>query len=107
VRNWQFPSPAQVDHLLSLNLRTVEDVATANEESIQRLGMGGNGLKQAAADFLKGAAGDGRLIKELDALRVEREALQDRTKVLEAQLQELAAQVKAFTAAGAIPKGKL
>lgn len=99
VRNWPFPSPAQVAMLVDLHLLTVEDVAQANEESIRRMGMGGNSLKQAAVAFLENSSGSGKIIKDMDVLREENNGLKLRNNALERQVQELAAQVKAVVSA--------
>ena len=95
VKNWPFPSPSQINLMLDLNLRTVEDVASANEEAIRRMGMGGQSLKQAAVNFLQSASdGGGKLVMENDRLKAENQALKVRNDSLEAQVQELASQVR-------------
>jgi hypothetical protein len=96
VRNWPFPSPAQVQVMLDLHLLTVEDVADANEEAIRRLGMGGVGLKQAAQAFLSKSKGDGQDIKLMESLRADNEAMKVRNASLEQQVLELAQQVRAM-----------
>ena len=96
IKNWPVASPAQIKNLIELNVRTVEDMAAANEEVINRIGMGGRALKQKAADWLTSAGGPGKTSEELAALRTDNEGLKARNESLEAQMKELSAQVKAL-----------
>lgn len=99
VMNWAVLSPAQVKQLLDLRVRTVEDLAVANEETIARLGMGGRALKQRAVDFL--ASRDaGKVSGEMEKLRQENEALKIRNESIETQLAALQAQVTALAGEG-------
>lgn len=75
VRNWPVVSPAQVEMLINLRIRTVEDLAVCNEEAITRMGMGGRSLKQKAVDWLASAANTGKEVEAIASLRVELEAL--------------------------------
>jgi predicted RecB family nuclease len=45
--------PAQIKTLLDINVRTVEELAAANEETLNRVGMGGRALKQKAIIWLE------------------------------------------------------
>lgn len=89
-------SVSQVDALLKANIRTVEDLASANEESIGRLGMGGRALKQQATDWLAAASGTGKTASELTALKQQNKELSERNAALETQLAALAAKVDAI-----------
>lgn len=91
VKSWSIASPAQVQMLLQLNLRTVEDVAAANEETIARIGMGGRALKQQAQSWLSSSNDVGKVAQENTALRVAVEDLTARNKELEARLAKLEA----------------
>lgn len=99
IKNWPVASPAQIKNLIELNVRTVEDMALANEEVINRIGMGGRGLKQKAMDWLSSASTSGKTSEELSALRTANEGLKARNDALEAQMKELSAQVKALAGA--------
>lgn len=92
IKNWPVASPAQVKSLLDLRVRTVEDLAAANEETILRLGMGGRALKQRAVDWLQ-SADAGKVSGEMQELRESNEALAARNQSLEEQLKALQAQV--------------
>ena len=100
VRNWPAASPAQVKALLDVKVRTVEDLAVANEETIGRLGMGGRALKARAAEWLASASDTGKQAESLAALKAENADLKSRNDSLEAQVRELAAKVEAIEKAG-------
>lgn len=90
VENWPAASPAQVKTLRQFQVRTIEDLAVANEETLARLGMGGRGLKQKAIDWLA-SADSGKSAEALSALKVEVESLKERNTFLEKRVVELAA----------------
>lgn len=90
IRTWAVVSPAQIEMLMALRIRTVEDLASANEEAIARMGMGGRTLKQKAADWLSSAASTGRGVEAAASLRAENEALKlevDRLKSAVASME--------------------
>ena len=91
VTDWPPLSPTQVKTLLSLHVRTVEDLAVANEEVITRIGMGARALKQRAIDWLSSASSTGKVSGELTALKAQYEDLVARNLQLEAQLKQLVA----------------
>ena len=99
IANWPPASPAQVKTLQSLQVRTVEDLAVANEEVLARIGMGGRALKQKAIDWLSSASSTGRASEELSAIKTENLALKQRNEQLESDIRELKARVDALTPA--------
>lgn len=50
---WPSCTPAMLRNLNTVGLRSVEDVATMNEEGIRRVGMGAQHLKQMAITWLE------------------------------------------------------
>lgn len=98
ITDWPPASPAQVKTLLALHIRTVEDLAAANEEVLSRVGMGGRALKQRAADWLSSAASTGKTSGELSALKAANADLKARNEQLERQLQELSLRVEGLAA---------
>ena len=96
VRNWPVASPSQVKQLLDAKIRTVEDLAIANEASIAMLGMGGRNLKEKAVSWLNSASGNGKITEEMASLKVALETAQTRNALLEGQLKDLSAQVAAL-----------
>ena len=95
IRNWRVASPAQIKTLVDINIRTIEDMAQANEETIARLGMGGRALKEKAREWLA-AADQGKQTEAMDVLRAENENLKVRNETLEAQVASLAARLDAL-----------
>jgi hypothetical protein len=99
VRDWPSLSPSQVKLLLDLNIRTIEQTAEANEETISRIGMGGRALKSQAQAWLDAAKGQGKLAGELNTLRKQVEELAGRNATLEERNTLLEAKVQAFSSA--------
>ena len=95
ISDWPSIGPSVVKMLQGLNVRTIEDLAAANEETIRRMGMGSRDLKQKAIDWLQSAQGNGKVTEELSTLRGENEALQVRCESLETQLRELVNRIEA------------
>lgn len=96
VKNWPLATPSEVKALLEQSVRTVEDVAVMNEETMTRLGMGGRRLKQRAQEFLKAASGPGAQSAEVTALKAENEQLKltvanltDSVKAMTEKMDEL------------------
>lgn len=89
IMNWPALSPAQVRTILSANVRTIEDLAEANEATMARIGMGARALKEKALAWLSAAEGPGKVSAELHALRTSVEEMTNRVQVLESQKSEL------------------
>lgn len=86
LKNWTGVSKGQLQTLLGLGLRTVEDLAAANVETMNRVGMGATSLKQLAQAFLDEAAGPGTLIRRVGALQDENAELKAQLKRLEERI---------------------
>jgi hypothetical protein len=97
VLTWPVASPSQVKQLLDHKVRTVEDLAAANEETLNRIGMGGRALKEKAVSWLASASSTGKVTEELAALKTANSDFKARNELLEKQLRELAAKVAALT----------
>lgn len=97
ILTWPVVSPAQVKSLLEAQIRTVEDLAGANEESLSRIGMGGRSLKDKAVSWMTQASSGGKVTEELSSMRQANADLKARNDTLEKQLRELAAKVAALT----------
>lgn len=98
IADWPPASPAQVKTLQGLHVRTVEDLAVANEEVLARIGMGGRALKQRAIDWLESASSTGKVSGELSSLKAANANLLARNEQLETQVRELAAKLEALPA---------
>lgn len=98
LKSWPAITPAQVAACFNANIKTIEDLATAPAQALQRIGMGSAALQQKAAAWLQSAQDRGKTAEEVATLRRDVEALTARNS-------ELAAQVQAFLAAqGGKPK---
>lgn len=93
IQNWPGLSPTQFKTLQSLHIRAVEDLAQANAETISRLGMGGNQLKQRAIEFLAASKDVGKVAEEAAELRFKLEASQKREKELTELVQNMGARL--------------
>lgn len=91
VSNWPALSPSQVKILLDANVRTIEDLAVANEQSLANIGMGGRALKQRAVDWLAAAQNTGKVAEEVSALKAQNADLIANNERMATQLQELSA----------------
>lgn len=96
ITDWAKPSPSQVKILQAVGIRTVEDMAEANEETVMRIGMGGRALKQAARAWLD-SLDHGKVSAELENLRQRNKELEERDVEREAALKKLQDQVEALT----------
>ena len=97
VKNWAVASPAQIEMLLKLHVRTVEQLAGANEEVIGRLGMGARSLVDKAKAYVEQQeSGVGKLVEENAALKQQAESSTQALAVQAEQLKVLQAQVEAL-----------
>lgn len=99
VQTWPGATPSQIKLLLDINVRTVEELAAANEETVARIGMGGRALKEKAKQFLEVAADQGKVVEEINALKVENADLRARDAEREQRLQKLETQLAALSGA--------
>lgn len=97
ILTWPVASPTQVKQLLDAKVRTVEDLAQANEETLAMLGMGGRALKDKAVSWLQSAGSTGKTTEELTALRLAHDGLKERNAALEKAVAELTAMVEKLT----------
>lgn len=70
LKGWSLLTPAQLQNLIQMGMRTVEDVAGMNDEGMRRYGMGSLELKNKAAAFLKAQSGPAKVAAENAALKV-------------------------------------
>lgn len=64
-----FVSPGPLKTLQAMHIRTVEELAEANEDMLAAIGMGGRALKQQAIDYLREASSSGTVLAELAEMR--------------------------------------
>jgi hypothetical protein len=82
VKNWPAISPAECKILLFAGVRSIEDLAEANEEWMGKIGMGARRLKQLAIDWISANQAQGPLVAQLDTLRQTVEAQGQQIKAL-------------------------
>jgi hypothetical protein len=66
IKEWSVASPSQIKIMLDINVRTVEQLAEANEETVSRIGMGGRALKEKAKNWLESAGSQGKTAEKLN-----------------------------------------
>ena len=96
ILTWPVLSPSQARSCIDAQVRTVEDLASANEETISRIGMGGRALKDKAVTWVSSAGGKGKVVEEISSLKAALADAQLRNTSLETQVKELANQVAAI-----------
>jgi hypothetical protein len=97
IKNWPSASPAQVSAILGANIRTVEELAEANESALNHIGMGARALKDLAISYLEASQDVGKVSQELNALRKQNEAFTQKNESLQAKVAELASQIEALS----------
>lgn len=95
VRNWPGVSKAQVENLIALGVRTIEDVAAMNEPTMNRLGLGARELKHKAAAYLEGRDAN-KSVEMIAALQAETANKDVRIASLEAAIAELTARIESI-----------
>lgn len=89
LRNWPVLTPGELQKCLDAKLRSVEDLAAANEETLGRIGMGGRALKQRAGEWLVAKKDVGPIIAQIESQRVMLQNLEMELKALRTQNKEL------------------
>jgi hypothetical protein len=100
---WGGIGAATAKNLESIGFYTVEDLASASDMALQKVGMGARKMQEAARKFLSVSQSTADLEK-LDEVREENAALKARAEEQAKQLADLAAKVAALTVEK--PKGK-
>ena len=91
LSTWPALSPAQVKNWAQIGIRTIEELADANEETLSAYGMGSRDMKSRAGLFLENAKSDsGPLVAKLRAAEELIASMEVRMKSMEAQLQAAA-----------------
>lgn len=82
LNQWPGLSPAQIKNFNSISVRTVEDVAAANEETLARMGFGSRDLKNRAINWLQSANEVGKVAEQFSALQSENQRLGEQNELL-------------------------
>lgn len=97
IRHLTVLSPAQVQLCLNFSVRTIEDLAAANEETLGRLGMGARMLKQKAIEWLESSKTVGQQVEKITALQQRNTDLEELVKIQGDKIAALTTQVEALT----------
>lgn len=89
IKGWGIITPAMQETLIRVNIRTVEDLAAANDEGIKRIGMGGVDLKNKANAWLAQLNDKGPLTMQMAQLQKQVEVLKAMTEALNEQNEAL------------------
>lgn len=96
IKTWSALSPNQIQIILGARIRTVEDLAQANDEGLRRLGMGGRDLVNKAKSWLNSANDTGKIALQNAALEKENEHLKTTVSSLEEKVEILIRKVEAM-----------
>lgn len=92
LKNWPGVTPAQLKTCQNATIRTVEDLAEANADSIGKLGMGGVSMMEKAKAYLK-SANINKTSEQITALTVKVDDLTESIKKKDSQISELIEQL--------------
>lgn len=96
LRGWPVIRPAQLQTCHAVSIFTVEDLAAANEEAVNSLGMGGRQLRESAKNWLQAAKDIGVPTAKIAALEAENAALKTRNDSIESQMKLLSGRLEAM-----------
>ena len=88
LKNWPGVTPAQLKTCQNATVRTIEDLAEANADTIRKLGMGGVAMVEKAKSYLS-SANQNKTAEEVSALMVKIEDLSDKVKAKDDQISKL------------------
>ena len=88
LKNWPGVTPAQLKTCQMATVRTIEDLANCNADTLRKLGMGGVALKNKAEAYLASAEGN-KGSEEIAAMKIEVEALKEAVKAKDEQIDKL------------------
>lgn len=100
IRGFMLLQPSEQQRCLSANILTVEDLASANEQAIGRIGMGARALSEKAAAWLR-TRGDGsaQVASENVNLKIENEQLKEQLASALDSIKQLERELKTKRAA--------
>lgn len=85
-------TPAEIANCLAVNVRTLEDLASANEEALGRIGMGARALKTRAQESIKTGEGKESAMK-VEALEIQNADLKQKVADLMAVVEDMREQM--------------
>lgn len=94
IKTWPPLTPSQRQMVLNAGILTVEDLANANDENRNRIGMTANNLQSMARTWIEESRTKGATAKELDAMRHQVQELATLVKSQSEMIEQLKSQVK-------------
>ena len=94
IKGWNMLSGAQQQNIIQCNVLTVESLATANAETLQRIGMGALQLKQRAEAWITQSKGLEPATIKMTALQRENDVLKDTVANLTEKVEALSKMVE-------------
>lgn len=94
IKLWPAIDKKFAELFLNAGVRTVEDLAQANEELIARIGIGGREWQYKARKWLETSKNVGTVVEEVLALKAKEEANKAKIKELEEKLMLMSAGVR-------------
>ena len=88
LKNWPGVTPAQLKTCQNATIRTIEDLAEANADTIRKLGMGGVAMAEKAKSYLSSAESN-KASEEVASLKVKMESLVDAIDKKDRQIEDL------------------
>lgn len=93
VRTCPIFKPAEVKAILNANIRTLEDLETANEESLVRIGIGGRSIQARAREYMRAGKDVGAVSERVNELTQKLADLEARLEAKDKRIAELTAQI--------------
>ena len=88
LKNWPGVTPAQLKTCQNAIIRTIEDLAEANADTIRKLGMGGVAMAEKAKSYLSSAENN-KASEEVASLKVKMESLVEAIDKKDRQIEDL------------------
>ena len=100
IKGWNMLSGAQQQNVIQCNILTVEALATANAETLQRIGMGAVELKRRAESWITQSKGMEPATIKMTALQRENDVLNETVKNLTEKVEALSKLVESKNGSG-------
>tara|TARA_R110002153_G_scaffold22584_1_gene73989 strand:- start:225 stop:836 length:612 start_codon:yes stop_codon:yes gene_type:complete len=88
LKNWPGVTPAQLKTCQNATVRTIEDLAEANADTIRKLGMGGIAMVEKAKSYLLSAENN-KASEEVASLKIRMESLVESIEKKDRQIADL------------------
>lgn len=97
-------SPAEIANCLGANVRSLEMLATANEEALGRIGMGARALRLRAEEAIKIGVGNEHAMK-VEALTIENADLKGKVESLTQMVMDMRSEMASAIQGGETKRG--